>query len=239
MNEYILVIDAKDEIKALVDDALSGVNAKVLVSKDVNSAKRKLVQAVPCIILSVVNIDGDSKAGINLCHQLREHSEFSKIPLVLFSDSINDEILQQARVEGAKAVVPFSVLSTELRKFLNSLLPNIVPKPAEVKQVNKSTQSQITSGSNVADLETQEKIEIAQRLMAKVLHNLKTSDLLQVVDKDEVAQVVYEMTRSVCGISSSVIGDAIKKDITKSECGLGGVDDQRTDVDLSEIFGKR
>ena len=48
-----------------------------------------------------------------------------------------------------------------------------------------------------------DKVKRAQQILAAVLHNLKTSDLLHVVDLEDVPRVVLQMTRQVCDPVSS------------------------------------
>ncbi len=60
--------------------------------------------------------------------------------------------------------------------------------------------------------EAHENLLFAQRILATILHNLKTSDLLQVVEKEDVSRIVYEMTKSVCGIRDEIPAESDEPD---------------------------
>lgn len=83
-----------------------------------------------------------------------------------------------------------------------------------------------------------EKLNYAQQLLAKVLHNLRTSALLDVADMDDVPRIVMEMTRTVCGI---------KDDRRPGEPAAGKGEKARAEVksdpsiqiDLDTVFGSK
>lgn len=56
--------------------------------------------------------------------------------------------------------------------------------------------------STVFDEDFLKKINLAQRILAKVFVNLKSSSLLQIVELEDVPRVVFEITRTVCGVPS-------------------------------------
>lgn len=104
----------------------------------------------------------------------------------------------------------------------------------------------LEADSTLTDLE--KKLRIAQNLLAKVLHNLKTSDLLQIIEIEDVARVVFEMTRKVCGVPSIETagqGIAEQKETVKSELSSGPNQSNLKDraetadiqLDLDQIFG--
>jgi PleD family two-component response regulator len=226
VSEYILVVDDRGTLKAACDAALEGCDVKLLHCTEITSAKRMLIQAIPCLIISVTKIDSIPDAGFSFCRALREHSEFSKIPVILASDQHDQELTAQAKSEGAKLLLPVSVSALDLRRVLHQLLPNIVAQPSVQPAKSQAAQSESS------DVETAEKLKLAQHLLAKVLHNFKTSDLLQVIEKEDIPQVIFGITRTVCGISS--------EEPPKPESSQGvasSSDDDYVEIDLDAAFG--
>lgn len=248
----LLLIDPKGEIQPVLEQAIadSGVTLKVVNSP--HAAKVSLLEFLPSLVLLPIKLNEGEKAGLNFCSQLRDHQNFSEIPVALLSDKVDVEVGDAIKHFGAKAVLPFPVMASELKKLLSGLLPELISAPESVevraetkealnnKQENKeapntsapaevapeakskavSNDKQLIeslisqkapSNSSVIEKEAAqmnlnhfgENLQYAQRILATVLHNLKTSDLLSVIDMDEVPKAVIEMTKSVCEISDS------------------------------------
>lgn len=251
----LLLIDPRGEIKATLEQAIadSGITLKVVNSP--HAAKLSLLEFLPSLVLSPINLNEGEKAGLNFCSQLRDHQSFSEIPVALLSDKVDVEVGDAIKHFGAKAVLPFPVMASELRKLLSGLLPELISAPESVEvrtetkealNVNQEesktqeaknlepsaevakkpvtndkelmetliaqnkSQNSATNSSSIVEETSQmnlnhfsENLQYAQRILATVLHNLKTSDLLSVIDMDEVPKAVIEMTKSVCEISDS------------------------------------
>ena len=83
-------------------------------------------------------------------------------------------------------------------------------------------------GEEVVTIEA--KLKKAQHLLAMVLHNLKTSNLLDVVDLEDVPGIVLQMARNVCGEA---------KEEPQPEVSPGTSESKGADVslDLDSVFG--
>jgi hypothetical protein len=91
------------------------------------------------------------------------------------------------------------------------MMPDVVGPP-EVMGIREETAQAVEKVDEEGPVEiVQQEAEVeeepeednltySQRILATVLHNLKTSDLLQVVEPEDVPRIVFEMTRTVCEI---------------------------------------
>lgn len=82
-----------------------------------------------------------------------------------------------------------------------------------------------------------EKLLYAQQLLAKVLHNLRTSALLDVADMEDVPRIVLQMTRTVCGIreESKIEPGRSKEEQARAEI----KSDAAISIDLDSLFRKK
>lgn len=97
--------------------------------------------------------------------------------------------------------------------------------------------------SMVFDEDFLKKINLAQRILAKVFVNLKSSSLLQIVELEDVPRVVFEITRTVCGVpSDEPAGHAPTRqeqaahDTGRHEKGSKTVQEPDVELNLDRVF---
>lgn len=231
---YLLTIASSsgldDALKELAVESAMDIAAVSTIAE----AKRLLIRNLPKFILCSIEVSGDEQAGVSFCKQLQDHPQLGAVPVILFSSRASQEILHGAAVSGARGFIRIPVDVTMLRQHLSGLLgvPSAVtvesksaPTPARggsvaggvrvpqsspplVKQeistpVSAPPQPKVLA-QLAGDEELQKKLDIAHGLIEKVLVNLRSSQLLQVVDLEDVPKVVAEITRSVCGSHADV-----------------------------------
>ncbi len=211
-TSFFIVIDPAGEVSQVVERAAAGI-AVVSVSS-VAAAKRKLIEAAPLLLISRATFSDDPDGGYRLGRELQSHAALSGIPLLLVESDIDEASLRKATECGAKALIPWPVSAESLQVRLSSLLPSIKfaevkaeaarsepPKVADAPAAKSSEQPSPGQGAVAARPVVQsEKLQLAQQLLARVLHSLRTSDLLEVADLEDVPAIVFQMTRTVCGM---------------------------------------
>ena len=213
MTGYVLVIEEKPRIEPLLLRVLSDTLFSTVSLNSITAAKRKLVESAPILVAADVNLGSEIGAGFKLARELSEHQSLAKIPLFLFSDKLSEEVIREATSSGAKALIPWPISQEALRQRLAALIggpsesaPSLVettPAKTEASRTGPKTALAPEVRVAVEDPNT-EKLQLAQQILAKVLHNLKTSALLDVVDLEDVPQVVGEITKAVCAQMGSV-----------------------------------
>ncbi len=320
----ILLIDESGFLFELLEETIGGMGVPLFRAKDIPSAKRKLLEASPKLVLSFTQIGNDDEAGYKFCKELQSHPSLSQVPVLLFSDELSDTALRRATDSGAKGIAPWPVSGESLKRRLGMLLPELAavgppipaaapaaapvsaapaPKPAPAavppaplqpaaapKPPNSLTPT-APSASAVAQsaathsvtppppkpspapqpakpaappapgqhavtphaaaqppTEFEKKLQIAQQILAKVLYDLKTSHLLQVVDFEDVPRVVSEVTRSVCNsgptenkraMVPSPVGLSNESSAGGSAASSPLSDSTTTSIDLDQIFGRK
>ncbi len=241
MNGFILFVDNQGLLKGIADATVDeSLPLRHAVVDGIAAAKRKLMQDLPLLIVSMVSFIGDDSAGFTFCDEIRQHSSFSDIPVILVADSLTDELIRRGTECGAKGVVTWPVSAEALRRRIRSLLPEalqhqsaVLPQTARpgaprCAGVGSAGAASKAPAFQAPPSEMDEKLKSAQMLLARVLHNLKTSDLLQVVELEDVPRVVYEMCRSVCGF----------KDTEPSPARTSTTKGSDVEMDLDRAFGK-
>ena len=236
--KQILVVDDKASIEPIIDRAMQEqVRAGMLKVVGVESpvlAKRRMVAETPDLIFARVRIGMEDDAGIKFCTELKGHEALSSVPVVLVADTVTDELIRSSNEVGATGLIPWPFGVEPLRHRILALLPLLETVPsASVSTPKKPStiKDSIVPASVTPEMES--KLKSAQGLLAKVLHALKTSDLLQVVEAEDVPRVVFEMTRKVCGMESERTPQA--KGPTKISA--PEATDKETTLDLDQIFG--
>jgi len=240
-----MLIDDQGDIAPVLTEATAGCGVELKVVSDAQAAKMSLLECSPELVLSRMELGEDDRAGLKFCQELRDHHTFAEIPVVLFVDKVDESVGQAAQHFGAKAVFPFPVLEMELRRLLSQMMPGVVVPPETmgireetVKAVEESEKpSAQKAAAPVPEQEVEEEPEednltYSQRILATVLHNLKTSDLLQVVEAEDVPRIVFEMTRTVC---------EIREEFHRRENGLAEPEEEEEvdelSGDLDKAFG--
>lgn len=244
MGGYILIIDDQAELEALLRLALFDSKFKILAVADIALAKRKLVQAIPGLILVRNNLGETKNAGLQFCEELRNHASFSGIPVLLLFDG-NETSEDFSRADNlSQAVIRKPVSEEGLRDAICKVAPSVLPKgspqvavqaPENVVE-NTADIGAPTKVANPAKQKTATSLQdshfkLAQRILAQVLHNLKTSDLLGVATEEDVPRIVFEMARKVCGIKEEV--RPVKASKVEEDF------DEGVELDLDKVFGSR
>ena len=213
MDSVVFLIDDLGRVESILEKAFVGTPLKLQVFNDTAAAKRRLLEQSPTLIVSLATFQNNPDGGFRLATELSGHDVLSAIPLVLVSEQLSEEIIRRALDSGAKALVPWPVtidsLKNRLKPFLESLMPEppaaapVKTAPVKTAPVQAAPAQTVKEPASSASSSNEEKIHVAQQLLAKVLHNLKTSALLEVVDLEDVPRVVMEITRSVTGIQVS------------------------------------
>lgn len=347
MGKLILVVDDKQRLETVAKVAADRLGASVHAVAKVVLAKQFMIQKAPDLILVDAVIADDPMAGFKFCKELRGHSTFAQIPVVVIAESLLDTVIEEARNVSAQGVLAWPVLPDPLIKRIQPLLefgingppqavvapasppkttppqagaaspqitvprPNTAPgnsapltrpvptatpvpptssvsasssgassvqdvltafsgaikqttaskveKPAPPQKLNSpvahnpsaqiqspvankptvpnqtpgvqspgfqnmvaqkpATRSAVESPA-AEDASVEDKLKRAQQILASVLHNLKTSDLLQVVELEDIPGIVMQMTRKVCDPSSDsasrTLDDALKTTAPKA-----------------------
>ena len=214
---HILVISQSEYLRSISTRAFVNGQYPVKIVESINLAKSSMLTEMPAVILCDTSLEGDEFGGNNFCKQIQNHSALSVIPVALFLENFNEEVLESAKETGAKmlfqAPVELEHLSTHVNALITGKLGSLEPSSSKSDSVVNEVESggPILHGfsgelaEQIPDLEESfvGKLEIAKELLAKVLHNLKTSHLLQVVEKEDVPRIVLEITRSVCTVEDS------------------------------------
>jgi hypothetical protein len=175
-------------------------DVKITNTHSIIEAKRILVAEVPeFIFLEAANVQELEQAKI-FFHELSEHPSFRLIKRAIFSEK--HEPPHYGNVDYSFSL---PINEAEVRKALN---------PAQSLNLGSDT--------SVESLELSKKLEQVQLILAKVLHSLKTSDLLRLASPDDIPRIVAQMTKKICGLDTEATELASKRD-----------GDQ---VDLSKIF---
>lgn len=235
---FFLVIDATGEVAQVVERAVIGAGVSVFAVTNIAAAKRKLIEAAPLMLVSRVTFSDDVDGGYRLGHELKSHEVLSSIPLVLVDTDISEETLRKATECGAKALVPWPVSAESLAIRIGALLPGlkldevaaaVVVKAPEAPEPSPAVRPSTGMPSGQAAVAARtvvqsEKLQLAQQLLARVLHSLRTSDLLEVADLEDVPAIVFQMTRTVCGMKDELRSSAPVQSAAPASTGDMAVD---------------
>ena len=215
MSGYVLIIDNQNSVEPVVELALDDTGLSVFRVGDAPSAKRRIVQDAPLLIICSLTINGDHEFGFRFCQELSGHGSFSQIPVMLLCERIDGSVVERATTSGARGMIPWPADSDALRLRLAPVLPQLAEQKAREREVrSEQPNSSVPGTPRAASAEviqpdppaepalagdTESKFRLAQQLLAKVLHSLKTSNLLEVIEEDEVPSVLMEMTKKVIG----------------------------------------
>ncbi len=227
MQVFVLVIEEDQAIAELCKGVLRGQGVKVVAVKDVVSAKRVLIQSIPSIIIASLNLGEDAEAGFRLCEELQGRSDFAEIPILLVCEELQAGYSERARELGAEGLLSWPLTEGDFRSALGSHFSLGAQAEFDIEfEVESEDEEQPKSVSPPA-VAPDEKLATAQKLLAQVLHALKTSDLLSVAEIEDVPRIVFEMTRSVCGQQSAGV-EVSERDAE---------DASETKMDLDSVFG--
>lgn len=232
MQNFVLVIEEDQAIAELCKGVLRGQGAKVVSVKDSGAAKRILIQSIPNIIIASLSSEDEGAAGFRLCEELQGRSDFAEIPILLVCEEIKQGYSERARELKADGLLSWPLTEGDFRNALGRHFSFEAGAAEfdiefEVEQEVEPKKEEKPQAKPAPALAGDEKLAKAQKLLAQVLHALKTSDLLSVAEIEDVPRIVFEMTRSVCGQQSvpAQPKEGEKEDTTE------------TSMDLDSVFG--
>lgn len=218
MSSYILVIDNQNSVEPVVELALEDSGLALVRVGDGQAAKRRIVQDVPALIICNGALAGDADFGFRFCQELSGHGSFSQIPVMLLCERIDGAAIERATASGARGMIPWPIDADALRMRLAPALPQL----RDQKNTARSSSGRSEQGESIAKdsavdskkanrpserltrpepepqlPDSDSKFKLAQQLLAKVLHSLKTSNLLEVIEDDEVPSALLEITKKV------------------------------------------
>lgn len=228
-----------DRFHAVTEAALKGLDVAVETVKNIAAAKRKLVDNPPDFILCSFSLRGNPDAGPQFSAELHKHPTLAKVPVLLIANELNDGLIRKAADSGAQGLlawpVPVGALRIRITSFLHpekaeqkSATSGIGAATAAAAESSRSTVSRPTP-TQPGHKEEDPKLQLAQRLLAQVLHNIRTSDLLRVIEQEDVPRAVFEITRTVCGIKPDKKLDEKDSDPSSS----------KDEIDLDTVFGQK
>ena len=229
MSNFILVIEDRERFRPILEAVSAGTSLKIVAVDNPAAAKRRIILEVPALIICSVGFLGDSEGGYRFCRELSEHESLSSIPVMLTADQLTEEMPRRGSEAGAKGIITWPITTDAIKRRIQPLLPaiNLAAAPAETAKPAPPP----AAAPAPVDPEFEAKIKTAQNLLARVLHNLKTSDLLQVVEIEDVPRIVLQMTRTVCGVKGD---DEIKSGSTAEK----QPQSRETELNLDRVFGK-
>jgi DNA-binding response OmpR family regulator len=235
VDKFLLLVDDQGRIEPVLERALKGSDVSVRAFLDIATAKRSLIEATPMLIVTSSSFQTDPDGGFRFAKEVSAHSELSKIPLLLLSEDLSEDVIRRASESGAKALVPWPVSVESLKKRIAAFFPQEQPLslPADSAASPQQQQEQ-TPSEKAAPLQasSEEKVRRAQHLLAQVLHNLKTSALLEVIDIEDVPRVVSEITRAVCGVAAPRVPRTAAVEAQPE-------DKPEVELDLAAVFGMK
>jgi CheY-like chemotaxis protein len=194
----------------VVKEALSRPDTMIQAIPDLVSARRKLVQAIPTLVICPASVPSEQEGGLRFCRELHAHPTYAEVPVILYAENLSEDSIRRAMQAGAKGILQIPFTAATLQHRVKGIVPALIasgdlPAPPYTRMPDTQTIDRrpvSPPGEAAAPDEFAEKMRLAQTLLAKVLHNLKTSDLLRLAEREDVPRVVYEMARSVCGVTS-------------------------------------
>ena len=218
MSSDILVIDNQNSVEPVVELALEDSGLALVRVNDGPAAKRRIVQDVPALIICNGALSGDADFGFRFCQELSGHGSFSQIPVMLLCERIDGAAIERATASGARGMIPWPIEAEALRMRLAPALPQLRNSAERSNSARSSTgRSDPTTKDSAVESkkasrpserltrpepepqlpDSDSKFKLAQQLLAKVLHSLKTSNLLEVIEDDEVPSALLEITKKV------------------------------------------
>lgn len=208
----VLILESDQIVGKVIKQLTSGTGCEVSSVTSVPEARRKLISAPPTVVLLALEVIDEA---LGFCSGLQEHPSLRGIPVVLCVAVADEDIVATGKAAGAAAVIaPDAGI---LRETLSRYLPELAEEgasaivaapilatpashaPALTPAVAPAPSSSAPTGAQAAGPGSKDQhFQTAQKLLAQVLHNLKTSNLLDVADAEDVPRIVLELTKKVC-----------------------------------------
>jgi response regulator RpfG family c-di-GMP phosphodiesterase len=195
MPILVLVIDDSGFLEEPVREALKGILANIKVVPKTLLAKQVIIQNVPQLIISLVDFDSAIGGGVQFCRELKGHGEFRDIPVILVAESPDSELMARAQEAQAHGLISLPLNPEVLKKRLRT-----VAGLGEFNKVQRELAAKVHDVAPNTEPNFEAKFLQAQKLLATVLNNLKTSDVLRVSETEDVPAIVLKMTQKICGI---------------------------------------
>lgn len=214
LTGFLLIVDDSDRFTPVIEMAYAKKRLEIVSVKNTKSAKRVLLERQPEAILCGLRLGGEAQGGIKFSAELKSHPELSKIPVFLIANELNDGLIREASEQGAKGIIAWPASVQVIRKRLEPFIPDYLTKektPEEIRQEQAKlpnilqdeleVERILDAGSSVGVGVEDEKFDLAKRILAQVLHNLKSEGVLGDAAVGEIPKIVSEMTSKVCKVS--------------------------------------
>lgn len=218
MDRVVLGLFSSFEVEQRVSAVLKEESITLASEKETMTAKRQLLRHSPDLIIGEMSGESGEQSILKFFEELRGHESFRTIPLLAICHRRSSELASSCQDAGAQGVITWPVDDAVLKQKLKLLLgretksllvgdeesqsldggSSFDSHSIEAPSVFLGPESAVVDVSPEADEEMELKLKNAQRLLAMVLHNIKTSDLLRVSALEDVPRIVYEVTRKVC-----------------------------------------
>ena len=174
MAGLVLVIDDKERLGAVVEEALNGIDAALQIVDKIPAAKQFLVQERPGVVISNVLLNGNDSAGFEFCREMRDHTAFADLPVILVGEALDEEVIRAATESGAHGLVGWPVAASTLRKRLEQFLnESAVRESVKDSSAPSAAKSAAAQAPLPPEATVEDKLKKAQHLLAMVLHSLK------------------------------------------------------------------
>jgi response regulator RpfG family c-di-GMP phosphodiesterase len=207
----ILVIDEQDRFKPVLELTYKGQAVNIVGAKAISRAKQMLIQSMPDLIISSYNFRTDPEGGANFCEELSKHPLLSQIPVLLVANELTEPLIKRSGESGAKGLMGWPATVGVIRNRVSAILGDInfsseaeipaeptkpEPKTAEAPAETSSTLTEVAELSSAE--KPSENMELVQRLLAQVLHNIRTRKLSDDLALEQVPELVVAETKKVC-----------------------------------------
>ena len=189
MADYILLVDDQGDVAAELGKVLAGSDVRAVVTDDLGAAKRKMIQAVPALVIVAIEIKDQGEVGYKFCCDLQQHSELFKIPAILIGEVVTEQSVLRAKECGAKAYYSRQVKADDLYRAIVALAAHL----KEQLKFCPASDDEKTFAVNNSEQET-----FLLVLLARILNNINSSGILEFCSRGQVTDLLMDMTRLIC-----------------------------------------
>lgn len=232
MSGYILVLEEEDQVSSVLELAVEDLALRVVTEKNVQKAKRNLLQDLPVAIICRVAIGDDSEAGFRFANDLQEHPILKNIPILLVTDSVQDNILRRAGESGARGLIPWPLKVDLFRQRVLALvapsLPQSAPEPPAPEAIEAAGSPEEASSSGPSDPKAK-KMELVRKILAAVFLRVQQHERLASVPDGQLPQFVLQ-----------VLQETFKESIRPTPEPLRPAAEKKVaELDFDVIFGRK
>lgn len=213
MDQIVLGVVVSDAVKGELSEVAEALGLSLHVVSSVPEAKMTMLKIPPTVIVTELDVPSASSQVLRFCREMRGHASFSNIPLLLVVRDNSATVVKMCQDSGAQTVMPWPSTAGEMFNRIEMLVSDDMsasiassyedPLQDEQRLSLGQKSSAVVNKKSASEATFEEKMAVAQRLLAMALHNLKTTNLLEVASIDDVPRIVSEITRAVCGQEDS------------------------------------